>query len=157
MRKSEIHVCFLLFLFAVSILSSCTHQTDGKAYTRDGNTYGQVRGTFRHKWWDYYERGLSFADGRFFEEAARDYKSAIDGRKKDQRMARTYGMHFVDYFPTRELGIVYCQMGDLPAAETIVTGNITESGIGIEIVGRVIDTETSEILASEDVYKVISE
>ena len=43
------------------------------------------------------------------------------------------------------------------AAETVVTGNIIESGIGIEIVGRVIDTETSEILAAEDVYDEVKD
>ncbi len=96
MKKSTIHVFCLSFLLAVSILSGCAHQPDRAAYTKDGKTYGQVRGTFRHKWWNYYERGLSFADGRFFEEAARDFKLAIEKREKDQRMARTYGMHFVD-------------------------------------------------------------
>ena len=117
MKKSTIHVFCLSFLLAVSILSGCAHQPDRAAYTKDGKTYGQVRGTFRHKWWNYYERGLSFADGRFFEEAARDFKLAIAKREKDQRMARTYGMHFVDYFPRRELGIVHYQTGDLEAAK----------------------------------------
>lgn len=32
-------------------------------------------------------------------------------------MARTYGMHFIDYFPHRELGIVFYQMGDLKAGK----------------------------------------
>ncbi|MFO7985902.1 MAG: CsgG/HfaB family protein [Desulfatiglandaceae bacterium] len=95
-------------------------------YTKDAKVYGQVRGTFRHKWWNYYERGLSFADGRFFEEAARDFKRAIDKREKDQRMARTYGMHFVDYFPHRELGIVYYQTGNLEAAKKELTLSLSQ-------------------------------
>lgn len=32
-------------------------------------------------------------------------------------MARTYGMHFIDYFPHRELGIIYWMEGDLEAAQ----------------------------------------
>ncbi len=40
-------------------------------------------------------------------DAEYDLKKAIGKRSKDQRMARTYGMHFIDYFPHRELGIVY--------------------------------------------------
>ena len=36
-------------------------------------------------------------------------------------MARTYGMHFVDYFPRRELGIVYYQTGNLEAAKEALT------------------------------------
>jgi len=116
MKKSTSPVLCLLFLLAVSILCGCAHQPDRAAYTKDGKVYGQVRGTFRHKWWNYYERGLSFTDGRFFEEAVKDFNSAIAKREKDQRMARTYGMHFVDYFPHRELGIVHYQTGNLEAA-----------------------------------------
>ena len=48
-------------------------------------------------------------------------------------------------------------LGKLMAAQTIITGNIIETGIGVEIVGRVIDTETSEILASEDVYDEVKD
>ena len=49
------------------------------------------------------------------------------------------------------------QLGRLMAAQTIITGNIIETGIGVEIVGRVIDTETSEILAAEDVYDEVKD
>ena len=118
MKKPTIHIICLSFLLSVSIASGCAHQTDSTAsYTRDGETYGQVRGTFRHKWWNYYERGLSFADGQFFKEAVKDFNAAIRKREKDQRMARTYGMHFMDYFPHRELGIVQYQTGNLEAAK----------------------------------------
>lgn len=89
----------------------------GNSYIKDGKEYGVVQGSFRNRWWNYYERGLSFAEGEFYEEAVDDLKQAIKGRDKDQRMARTYGMHFVDYFPHRELGIVYFHMGRYEEAE----------------------------------------
>jgi phage terminase large subunit-like protein len=38
-----------------------------------------------------------------------------------------------------------------------MTGSIIETRTGIEIVGRMIDTETSEILATEDVYDEIKD
>jgi hypothetical protein len=44
------------------------------------------------------------------------------------------------------------RLGKLVAAETIITGSIIETRTGFEIVGRMIDTETSEILDTEDVY-----
>ncbi len=87
-----------------------------KAYVKDGVEYGKVKGSFRHRWWNYYERGISFSNGRFFEEAISDFEDAVDQRSKDQRMARTYGMHFVDYFPHRELGIVYFETGNFEQA-----------------------------------------
>ncbi|MCF8145702.1 MAG: hypothetical protein K9N21_17460 [Deltaproteobacteria bacterium] len=117
MKKSIFLVGCLLFCLSVPFLSGCVHPPDHAQYVKNGKVYGQVRGTFRHKWWNYYERGLSFADGRFFEEAAQDLKHAIDKRETDQRMARTYGMHFVDYFPHRELGVVYYQKGNMEAAQ----------------------------------------
>ena len=100
--------------FILLILGSygCT-QEPINTHVKDGKTFGTVAGSFRNRWWNYYERGLSFADGGFFKEAAADLQEAIRQRDKDQRMARTYGMHFVDYFPHREMGIIYFEMGTI--------------------------------------------
>ncbi|MBI4690851.1 MAG: hypothetical protein HY754_11405 [Nitrospirae bacterium] len=73
-------------------------------------------GTFRGKWWNYYERGITYSEKEDAENAINDLKKAISMRSKDQRMARTYGMHFVDYFPHRELGIIYLDMGKIDKA-----------------------------------------
>ncbi|MCP4691790.1 MAG: hypothetical protein GY859_27340, partial [Desulfobacterales bacterium] len=43
-------------------------------------------------------------------------------------------------------------LGRLAAAGAVAAGSIIETRTGVEIVGRVIDAETSEILAVEDVY-----
>jgi len=43
-------------------------------------------------------------------------------------------------------------MGRIMSAEAIITGSIIETGSGMEVVGRVIDTETSEIIAIEKSY-----
>lgn len=49
------------------------------------------------------------------------------------------------------------KLGRLIAAQSIITGSIIETGTGIEIVARWIDTETSEILAVEDVYDEVKD
>jgi len=103
-------VSFILFL-------SCAVQQDAQVKIKDGKQYGVVEGSFRHRWWNYYERGLSFAQGEFWTEAAADFKEAIKQRKVDQRMARTYGMHFVDYFPHRELGVAHFHQENYHQAE----------------------------------------
>ena len=123
--KNSSHYSFLVLILLFT-LSACAAQVPRPSYTKEGKAYGKVRGAFRHKWWNYYERGLSFADGRFFEEAVRDLKLAIAKREKDQRMARTYGMHFIDYFPRRELGIVYYQMGDMEAAKAELSRSLSQ-------------------------------
>lgn len=87
--------------------TGCAVKREQTPYMKDGREYGQTGGLFRGRWWNYYERGLSFSDGGFNDEAVKDLERAIDGRGADQWRARTYGMHFVNYFPHRELGIVY--------------------------------------------------
>jgi tetratricopeptide (TPR) repeat protein/TolB-like protein len=110
---------FLLTLLVILSYSGCADRLLPSAYVKDGKEYGKVKGAFfGHQWWHYYERAISYADGEFYEEALEDLKEAVDRRKKDQRMARTYGMHFIDYFPHRELGIVYYQISDLEKAKT---------------------------------------
>ena len=103
-------------VWLLTLAGGCAVQQSETRYTKDGKTYGQVEGAFRHRWWNYYERGLSFADGAFYEPAAADLKTAVQKRGRDQRMARTYGMHFMDYFPHRELGVVYYLAGDFKDA-----------------------------------------
>lgn len=83
---------------------------------RDGKKYGVIGGTWRARWWNYYERGLSYQEGAFWLEAIADYQKAIQARPQDEWRARTYGLHFVSYFPNRELGICYFHTGDYPKA-----------------------------------------
>ncbi|MCK5862845.1 MAG: hypothetical protein KAH38_10190 [Candidatus Hydrogenedentes bacterium] len=95
-------------LVSVLILGCTT--SDNSAYVRDDVQYGITAGTFRGRWWSYYERGTSFLNGDYFEEAISDFETALIGRKKDSWQARTYGLHFTQYFPNRELGVAYYQM-----------------------------------------------
>jgi len=68
--------------------------------TRDFNLY-------RGKWWNYYVRGRWYADGGYYNEAIQDFKRSVSLRSRDERSARSYGLHFWEYFAHRELGIVY--------------------------------------------------
>lgn len=95
-------VVVVSFLF----FQGCGAQTDAVSRMKDGKIYGTTSGLFRGKWWHFYERAQSFADGEFWDEAERDLHQAIRQREDDQRRARTYGMHFIDYFPHCELGMV---------------------------------------------------
>ena len=103
-------------IIAVNLFFGCASDSQ-RIYVKEGKEYGKVKGAFRHRWWNYYERGLSYADGEFYKEAQSDLREALRQRDKDQRMARTYGMHFIDYFPHRELGAVYYQLGNLGLAK----------------------------------------
>jgi hypothetical protein len=114
-----------LGLCAIVLLCGCTAEQNHKRYIKDGRQYGIVKsGIFRHRWWNYYERGRSFADGGYFAEALADFQAAIKQRSKGQRRARTYGMHFIDYHPHREMGIVYFQQGLYEDAETALAVSV---------------------------------
>ncbi len=85
-------------------------------------------GTFRGKWWNYYDRAVEKAELGKWQEAVTDLLKALSLREKDQRMARTYGMHFVDYFPHRELGVAYLSLGDIDRASAELEESIKSEG-----------------------------
>ena len=100
---------FTLLITALFVLPSCKTVVQLKGeehYKRDGIQYGVTRGLFLGRWWDFYERGRSFADGKFWKEAEADLRQAVAIRTRDDRRARTYGAHFIQYFVNRELGVV---------------------------------------------------
>jgi len=73
-------------------------------------------GTFRGKWWNYYDRAADRSSRGDYAAASADLKKSLGLRDRDQLMARTYGMHFIDYFPHRELGVILYLQGDLDKA-----------------------------------------
>jgi TolB-like protein len=106
----------VLGLLLLLLIAGCAVER-GKVYVKDGKRYGVTSSKiWRGRWWNYYERGVSYADGEFWGEAIADFQSAIAQRPQDQRRARTYGLHFIDYFPHRELGIVYYHLRRYPEA-----------------------------------------
>ena len=105
----------MLLVFVMGCATDLSEQ-----YMRDGVQYGVTHGVFRGRWWSYYERGSSFLAGDYLKEAEADLKHALTGRSDDSWRARTYGLHFVEYFPTRELGVTYFKMGRLEEAENML-------------------------------------
>jgi hypothetical protein len=108
--------CVLSWLPLLCMIMGCAVE-QGKIYTKDGKQYGVTSShIWRGEWWNYYERGSSYAEGAFWPEAIADFQEAIKQRETDQRRARMYGLHFIDYFPHRELGISYFHVGRYPEA-----------------------------------------
>jgi hypothetical protein len=91
----------------VVVALGCVKAEVTESCIKEGRRYGITKGLFQGRWYHYYERGLSFAEGHCWGKAERDLREALKQRDDgDRRRARTYGMHFIDYFPHRELGIV---------------------------------------------------
>ncbi len=107
----------ILVLLLAGVGLSC-ETTDDQAFVKDGVDYAATAsGSFRGRWWSYYERGSNLLKGGFYEAAEADLQKAIQGRRRDAWQARTYGLHFEEYFPTRELGVVFFHQGRLDEAQ----------------------------------------
>lgn len=123
MRKG--HLFLLLLFVGLGIIAGCqTSPSDN--YTVEGKAYGVISGVFHGRWWNYYERGSSFLAGGFLNEAEQDLRTALQSRSRDTWQARTYGLHFVEYFPNRELGITLFKKGQLSEAETYLRNSLSQ-------------------------------
>jgi tetratricopeptide (TPR) repeat protein len=93
---------------------------------KDQTQYGLVEGTFRSRWWNFYERGRSYLEGECLDAARSDFQAALEQNDQDQRMVRTYGLHFVDYFPHRELGLIHYLSGNLDDAKSELEKSLSQ-------------------------------
>lgn len=121
---------FYVFVFVwIALFLSCNTPPNPK-YFKDGKQYGVVKGLFRERWWNFYERGLSYSEGGFWDEAVADFTQALKQRDSDQRRARTYGMHFIDYFPHRDLGVAYYGLGRYEEAQRELETSLSQADTG---------------------------
>ncbi|OHB99382.1 MAG: hypothetical protein A3G70_01830 [Planctomycetes bacterium RIFCSPLOWO2_12_FULL_39_13] len=104
----------ILPLFVLTFVSCVTVSNIGtdnwRDYFKPGSTKEEIAKDFnlyRGKWWNFYVRGRWYAEGGYYDEAIQDFKKSVSIRSRDQRSARSYGLHFWEYFGHRELGIVY--------------------------------------------------
>ncbi len=102
----------VLVLSAAFFFTGCAGK-DGQRIP-DGREYGS--GSFQGHWLDYYERGRSFSDGKYYREAIADFQKAVEGRSQDQWNTDENGGGFADYFPHRESGIVHFRRGQYDLA-----------------------------------------
>jgi tetratricopeptide (TPR) repeat protein len=106
------------------LLNSCSVK-HGPVCIKNNIPYGVVKGIFRETPDDYFERGLSYIQGGCYDAALTDFKEAIKKEPNDQRMYNTYGMHFLNYFPHRESGMLYYFLKDYDAAINALNRSIT--------------------------------
>jgi tetratricopeptide (TPR) repeat protein len=117
---------FIITMFIVSCGSTSKPEVAKKTINKS-QTCGVTRGSFLGGWFDYYERGLSFADCAMWVAAQADLEKALKLRNQDKRRVYTLGMHFItNYFPNRELGIIFYQQGDYEQAEKYLLLSISQ-------------------------------
>jgi len=99
-----------IILFITLFIPACASEAP-PVHEKNGKKYGTTPGTFDSKWYDYYERALSYAEGGYFDEAISDFNDALCQKEFDKWGMGTYGQHHMDYFPNRELGVAYYYLG----------------------------------------------
>lgn len=102
---------------AALALGGCQCRTAASPTAATKPEPGTISVPFRNRWWHFYERGLSWAEGGRDTEAAADFRQCLELRQTDSRQARTYGMHFVQCFAHRELGAVLLRQRRYDEAE----------------------------------------
>jgi len=113
--KNNILRFILIFLNIFLLFNSCI-RVPSKVCIKENKIYGYTRSAFRYKFNQYYERGIAYQQGECYDFAVKDFLNAIELENVDDRLMRTYGMHYIEYFPHRELGICYFYIGDYEKA-----------------------------------------
>jgi len=107
MKIFNIYLKKKVILIMLIIINTGCAVNAPKPCIKNGKAYGVYNGMFRGKWWNYYQVAVSYTDGICLEDAENAFKKALEKNDSDERDAVTYGMHRINYFPHRELGIIY--------------------------------------------------
>lgn len=69
------------------------------------------------RWYNYYADGLRLMKEEKHAQAIVAFEQALEGLFQDQaKKVQTYGMHFIEYHPHREIGIAAYHLGDMARA-----------------------------------------
>ena len=89
--------------------------------------------------YEYYDEGLEKMDENKWSDAAELFNKAILLEPHDSGRKRTYGLNFIEYFPNRQLGISYYNLGLNKEAKSFLTKSISddESDLALEFLSKV--------------------
>ncbi len=69
------------------------------------------------EWYKLYQDGLDAMEKGDFQTASELFRQAIKDNPDDDENVRTYGMHSIEYFPHRELGVCLFHLGETTSAQ----------------------------------------
>ncbi|KPA15393.1 hypothetical protein MHK_004403 [Candidatus Magnetomorum sp. HK-1] len=103
----------ITLFFIILHVISCTMIIPPPVKIKDGESYGVLNRKYMSQWYDNYDVGMDYARGGFWDDAKEYFFKALERRKKDKRMSKTYGTNVIHYFPNREIGIIHYFQGNL--------------------------------------------
>jgi len=72
---------------------------------------------YSSRWYGHYGRALSSIEKQSYDDAILYLEEALKTQDKDERFKETYGLHFIDYFPHREKGIIFYKLSNYKEAK----------------------------------------
>jgi len=81
---------------------------------------------FADEWYKSYQEGVELLKVGDHRTATRKFQEALSKKNEDIDRIRTYGMHFIEYYPNRELGICLYFLGDLEGAKEYLDISISQ-------------------------------
>ncbi|MCP4348906.1 MAG: tetratricopeptide repeat protein [Desulfobacterales bacterium] len=121
--KNNFRTPFVLLILLMLCGCAVKHWTPCEKH---GKTYCRTSGIFRSQWDDYYELALSCMEGGCYQDALSALDEALKDAPKEERLKRTYGLHFIDYFPHREKGVIYFLTGQYDKARSELEQSVKE-------------------------------
>jgi hypothetical protein len=106
---------FLLIICIFQLLA-CSSIERPPLLEKKGKKYGRLDGKFTATFDDHYKIGKDYAKGGFFEAAKNQFKIAKGKENFDKSKVQTEGMHYIEYFPHREIGIMSYYQGNTSEA-----------------------------------------
>ena len=146
---NKVIICLCAMMIVLCLISACQtfspEEQDGSAEL------------YHYNWWNFYKRGLARINEGNYEGAKTDFETCLGIRPgatyeydQDIWRARTYGLHFIEgYFPSRELGICFYQLGQYERAREYL-----EKSVEQEPSGRAkyyLNLTRKELLAMQDI------
>ena len=71
----------------------------------------------QNKFYNYYTNGLDYLEKQDWVRAIGEFKSAISLEFEDVQRKRTYGTHFIEYYPHREMAVAHYMLSEMDAAK----------------------------------------
>ena len=71
----------------------------------------------QNKFYNYYTNGLEYMEKQDWVRAIGEFKSAISLEFEDVQRKRTYGTHFIEYYPHREMAVAHYMLSEMDAAK----------------------------------------
>jgi len=79
------------------------------------------------KWYNFYDQGLDLMKTGKWTQAIGKFREALKIKSEDAQRIRTYGMHFIEYYPHRETGICFYELGQYEKARVQLQISLRQS------------------------------